>query len=187
MDHFREVGLVTETKTEALAAARRERTVDKSDWGPGPWQDEPDLVQWTSEAPARFWCQVARNDRGALCGYVAVPPGHSAHGKDLGELGGLRVHGSVTYAGPGVAGLWVLGFDCGHSRDVAPAEEAYLRATMPAWMAENRARLRGDVDACMPAFRTTYKALPYVRAEVESLARQLAAIGPDALTEGGEP
>jgi hypothetical protein len=26
------------------------RTIDKSQWGPGPWQDEPDKKQWQDEA-----------------------------------------------------------------------------------------------------------------------------------------
>ncbi len=51
--------------------------VDKSEWGPGPWQDEPDKAQWL-DAGSRLPCLIVRGPVGALCGYVGLPPGHRA-------------------------------------------------------------------------------------------------------------
>lgn len=60
--------------------------VDKSDWGPGPWQDEPDKKQWQDEATG-YPCLIVRNTwvTGALCGYVAVSKDHPLHGKGYSE------------------------------------------------------------------------------------------------------
>lgn len=56
-----------------------ESLVDKSEWGPGPWQDEPDKRQWQDEATG-LPCLIVRGPVGALCGYVGVPPDHPAYG-----------------------------------------------------------------------------------------------------------
>lgn len=49
---------------------------DKDQWGDGPWQTEPDRVQWQDEETG-YWCLIRRNWRiGQLCGYVAIPPDH---------------------------------------------------------------------------------------------------------------
>lgn len=175
---------MNETKTEALAVTRSESRIDKSEWGGGPWDDEPDLIEWQSDSAPSFWCQINRTEAtGCLCGYVAVPQDHPVHGHGFSEVDALvEVHGGLTFGGPGVAGLWVFGFDCGHGFDVHPAMEARLKATMPREMYAEHQRVLTSESPGMP--RTTYKTLSYVRAEVESLARQLAAMGPAALTEG---
>lgn len=55
-------------------------TVDKSTWGPGPWQSEPDKLQWKDEATG-LACLIVRSDvSGSLCGYVGVPSTHPAYG-----------------------------------------------------------------------------------------------------------
>lgn len=112
--------------------------VDKSGWGPGPWQDEPDKVQW-EDPETGLPCLVRRSPFGGnWCGYVAIPPGHLWYG-DAGELP-VSVHGGLTFAGfcdddkeHGICHIpeegepdpafWV-GFDCGHAYDVMPAMEA---------------------------------------------------------------
>jgi len=138
--------------------------IDKSDWGDGPWQDEPDLLQWCSTVPPHYECQIARSVvTGVLCGYVAIPAGHPAHGMGWGR-GGLDVdvHGDLTFAEQGVNGVWVIGF-------VSPALEARMgnRIARDAWLAAME-------EAAPECFRTTYKTIAYVRAVVESLAQQLA-------------
>lgn len=157
---------------------------DKSTWGDGPWQDEPDKVQWIDEATG-LDCLIVRNHHGALCGYVGVPPGHPLHGKDTEEADRFEVHGGLTFAGgcdedapeghgichvpePGRPDdVWWLGFDCGHAWDVIPGMEAHLRELgMPPLRLPDFQR--------MP--RTLYKTVPYVRAEVTSLAKQLVAV-----------
>jgi hypothetical protein len=49
----------------------------KDEWGPGPWHNEPDRVDFESHG---LPCLILRNRGGALCGYVAVPPEHPLHG-----------------------------------------------------------------------------------------------------------
>jgi len=72
------------------------RNIDKSEWARGPWDDEPDKMQWP-DATTGLPCLVVRNGSGALCGYVGVPPGHPAHGMDYGALD-VQVHGGLTFA-----------------------------------------------------------------------------------------
>jgi hypothetical protein len=132
-------------------------------WGAGPWQSEPDRAEWMTEAGLPGL--IVRNHMGALCGYVAVPPGHPLHGKHYGEVD-VSCHGGLTYAeachgdichkaAPGEPdNVWWFGFDCAHAFDLVPA-----------------------VHACFPMpVPVTYRDLAYVKEEVEDLAGQLAAL-----------
>jgi hypothetical protein len=135
---------------------------------PGPWQDEPDKVQWIDEASG-LDCLIVRNHVGALCGYVGVPPGHTWHGQDYDDVP-ADVHGGLTYANrcqedqehgichipePGRPDdVWWLGFDCAHFGDLAPGVDANVRKL---GLSE-----RGGI----------YRDLAYVRAQVAYLARQ---------------
>lgn len=82
-------------------------------------------------------CMICQNDLGIFCGYVSVPPGHPAHGKDYDTLD-LGVHGGLSFAaapndaiymvGKGKPeGWWVLGFDCGHFGDFDADVQNVLR------------------------------------------------------------
>lgn len=75
------------------------RTKDKSKWPRGPWDDEPDKVQWQDEATG-LPCLIVRSPVGALCGYVGVPPDHPWHGKEYDDeaLIGVEVHGGLSFA-----------------------------------------------------------------------------------------
>ena len=103
--------------------------MDKSGWGDGPWQTEPDTVSWTDPATG-YACRLARNPLGALCGYVALPAGHPWNGLDYdhADLAGVMVHGGLTYAGHAVAGspAWWLGFDCAHAGDLMPGNRFFF-------------------------------------------------------------
>ena len=55
-----------------------ESHIDKSGWYDGPWMTEPDRIEWRNEHGQP--CLIVRNQSGALCGYVAVSPGHPLHG-----------------------------------------------------------------------------------------------------------
>lgn len=53
---------------------------DKSSWGDGPWQNEPDELRWPDE-PTSLPCVILRNRHfGTLCGYVGIAPGHALFG-----------------------------------------------------------------------------------------------------------
>lgn len=148
--------------------ARQYTTIDKSGWGRGEWQDEPDKMQWQDEATG-LPCLIVRGPSGALCGYVGVAPDHPLHGKDYDHVD-VSVHGGLTFsdrcadsadesrgichvAGEGEPDhVWWFGFDCAHLYDHTPAYERH-------WGSGE------DI----------YRDLAYVQSEVTSLARQLAA------------
>lgn len=147
-------------------------TIDKSTWGPGPWQDEPDRVDFTH---AGLTCLALRGHHGVWCGYVAVPPGHPLHGTVYQDID-VQVHGGLTYSQTGARpighvpapgdpdAVWWIGFDCGHDvRDRLPGMEACLRAAQIP-----------PLPPLPPGCEDVYRDLPYVRGEIRSLADQLA-------------
>lgn len=118
---------------------------DKPEWGEGPWQEEPDKIQFVDRATG-LPCLIVRNHAGALCGYVGVPEGHKAYQThyDHELLRDISVHGGLTFAGPCSGGdesttichvaepgepdnVWWLGFDCAHLGDLCPAMDARSR------------------------------------------------------------
>lgn len=140
--------------------------VDRSRWPAGPWHAEPDRIEWRTATG--LTALMLRAWTGAWCGYVAVPPGHPAHGlreADAYDLLPGGVHGALTYAAAcdelvghvpatGEPGdVWWLGFDTGHWGDLLPDLARHV--------------------GCPPG---QYRDVAYVRAEVESLAEQLAAV-----------
>ena len=142
------------------------RTIDKSSWPKGPWNDEPDKRQW-QDPETGMACLIVRSPVGALCGYVGVPPGHPLHGKEYKEPE-VMVHGGLTFssgcdpaeteatgichiAGPGEPDhVWWFGFDCAHHMDMVPSYPGWVRSGI-------------------------YRDIKYVESEVISLARQLRA------------
>lgn len=163
-------------------------TVDKSTWGDGPWQGEPDKASWTDEETG-LPCLVVRGPSGALCGYVAVSEGHPWFEKPYGGGGWddqtapdcvIDVHGGLTFSDLGDEGrpesegichvpeegqpdhVWWFGFDCAHAWDITPGSNARLREHAP--------------HLAHPAPDEVYRDLGYVRREVERLARQLKAV-----------
>lgn len=155
----------------------------RSEWGDGPWQNEPDLIEWRDEAGMP--CLIVRGPLGALCGYVGLGPEHPYSGTNHNDLPDLEVHGGLTFSEGCHEGghichvaregepeqVWWLGFDCNHSGDVDPAVRALLRS-LPGYSE------RWEYG--------TYRDIHYVRGEVESLARQLRAVPTDP-PEPSEP
>jgi len=164
-------------KTDLPPNARSWHTEDKSEWVPGPWIDEPDKVSWTDESTGRP-CLIHRGPTGALCGYVAVDPGHPLHGRsyDIESLYGT-VHGDLTYAAfcqedcdesegichvpePGAPDdVWWFGFDCAHSGDVSPGH-------LHVYKKYGESSMFRDAE---------YRDIAYVVRECEKLAKVLAA------------
>jgi hypothetical protein len=151
-----------------LVLTKSYTTIEKSAWPDGPWQSEPDKIQWQDEATG-LPCLARRAFTGSWCGYVGVPLGHPCFGQLYGGLD-LEVHGGLTYSAlceddedesvsvchvpePGEPDhVWWLGFDCGHFMDLCPAFQQYI------------AHPSGS-----------YKDLGYVQEECLRLAAQLAA------------
>jgi hypothetical protein len=146
---------------------------DKSLWGQGPWLSEPDRLQWIDSATGLSCLIVRQSTSGHLCGYVAVPPGHPAHGTDYsGMYDCTEVHGGLTYSNscegtvchvpePGQPdNVWWFGFDCAHGEDFSPGSEAFFA----------KRGLHFDNS------HKTYRTVEYVKAECSNLAQQLAAL-----------
>lgn len=149
------------------------RTIDKSKWERGPWDDEPDKVQW-QDPETGLPCLIVRNSVGALCGYVGIAPDHPLHGKgyDDADDAGVNVHGGLSFAAacregaedrgichlpePGEPdAVWWFGFDCAHAFDMSP--NIFRRGSYPSSLRSTE----------------TYRDRAYVENECRSLARQL--------------
>lgn len=150
-----------------------EKKIDKSAWGPGPWQEEPDRVEWRAHGfPVLM---VRQPEAGHWCGYVGVPPGHPWFGKRGDDwedptFRGVDVHGGITYSdacrgevchipAPGEPDdVWWHGFDCAHYNDISPGRAAREQGLgLAPWPAPPMA---------------SYKDVAYVRRQAERLAEQ---------------
>jgi hypothetical protein len=143
---------------------------DRSKWGSGPWDNEPDKIQW-QDAETGLPCLIVRNHYGALCGYVGVSEGHPYYKKGYDDCP-VGVYGGLTYAAgcmedvsekeaichiPGKGEpdhVWWLGFDCLHYMDYGPAYP------------QNHFRKQGD-----------YRPVAFVEEQCRHLAQQLKEIG----------
>lgn len=134
-----------------------------------PWENEPDRAEFKHRG---FACLALRGPADAWCGYVAVPPGHPAHGQHYDQVD-AHVHGGLTYSSacqgeichipePGEPDdVWWLGFDCAHGGDVIPGFFKLREEKMP--QLSSFCGLSGEV----------YRDLEYVKGEIRSLAEQL--------------
>ena len=164
--------------------AGRPQNVNRKGWPKGPWDDEPDRVDWKTKAGLS--AIALRHPAGHWCGYVAVPPGHPAY--ESGEEDVVDVHGGVTFANkcggfvchvpePGEpAEVFWIGFDFAHCNDAAPSEwderEGWTR-----WSADGRTAYWGSASHARPGtVKGIYRDLPYVQSECEKVGEQLAAM-----------
>jgi len=148
--------------------------IDKSTWGDGPWQQEPDRLDFVH---AGYACLVTRHPRhGHLCGYVGVDETHPLFGDPYQETPEeIDVHGGLTYSArcsgqvchvpaPGMPeDVWWFGFDAAHGGDLSPGIAAREREYAPPLPS-------------IPGFCERYRSLEYMRCETESLAEQLRAL-----------
>jgi hypothetical protein len=142
-------------------------TIYKSNWSFGPWQNEPDKVQWQDQTTG-LPCLAVRNPYfGHWCGYVGVNENHKYFNANWDEIS-VDVHGGPTFSDfcqpteteeSGICHLpgegepdrvWWIGFDCNHSFDYAPAP------------------MGGRFQSSR-----NYKSLIYVKEQCEKLALQL--------------
>lgn len=149
-------------------------TIDRTGWEAGPWNGEPDKIQWP-DADTGLPCLAVRHPQfGHWCGYVGVTQEHPLFEKKNCDL---DVHGGVTFAdtcdmganecesicripGPGESDrIWWLGFDCAHVYDFQPGLEALSKSI-------HGYPLNGMREG-------TYRTLVYVQAECADLAKQL--------------
>lgn len=164
---------------------REWRYVDKSEWGPGPWQDEPDKMQWLDGATG-LPCLIVRGPSGALCGYVGVSRKHPLYGVDYNARQhgdecddghcfhhciDVDVHGGLTFSdkchpGENEHGICHI-VEPGDDDDVwwFGFDCAHYKDLCPRHVAEYGFNWLSDGE---------YRDVAYVRSEVECLAEQLA-------------
>lgn len=95
-----------------------EMKIDKSTWGPGPWQDELDHREWEYKG---FHCILDRTPQGSFMGLVGVGWSHPWFGLDYTVINRyVAVHGGLTYSELGLSGSWWLMFHCAHRSDYTP-------------------------------------------------------------------
>lgn len=175
------------------------RTVDKSTWGPGEWQSEPDKMQWP-DPETGLPCLIVRGPFGALCGYVGVPSTHPWHGKgysaNVGECRDtcegskedgyhynctpqamVEVHGGLTFSDACADTTEESQHIC-HLPDPGEPDHVWWFGfdcghsgdACPASDARDRERGWGSMRSGY------YKDLAYVKREVTALARQLSDV-----------
>lgn len=88
---------------------------DKSSWGPGPWQDEPDDVRW-SDSVTGIRCLLWRSSGvGRWCCHCALPGNHPWERLAADEIRLPTVGRSITSKGivngDGGCLIWI-GFEC---------------------------------------------------------------------------
>lgn len=160
--------------------------------GDGPWNDEPDKVQWIDPATG-YDCLIVRNHFGALCGYVGVPPEHPWFGTDYSNCTAaechtdrwcdhspeavLSVHGGITFANFCEPGEPVEGI-CHMPAEGRPEvywfgfDCAHSQDLAPGM--KSMERNYGISDYPMPpGFEDVYRDLGYVVSEIQDLAKQL--------------
>lgn len=165
--------------------------LDRSQWPKGPWDDEPDILEWIDE-DSGLNCKMLRGPGGHWCGYVGVPKGHPAFGMSYDPIEyetipepvefwrrhvtkrveyavrELEAHGGLTYAATENDGLHWFGFDCAHSDDLCPAYESTWASLKKHGLSLRGMRLTFD--------EAVYRDLKFVKNECRELAAQLAAI-----------
>lgn len=172
---------------------RYEGVEDRTGWGPGPWDGEPDKVVWI-DPETGLDCMARRGGGGSWCGYVGVKAAHPWHGKGYSTCLAdpcdnefcyehspesiIDVHGGLTFSGAchddgnpesdichiSPEPVWWFGFDCAHAHDLRPREMVYRNMVGSTWPEP-------------PAgYEEIYKPLPYVVAETTRLAEQIAAV-----------
>jgi len=153
-------------------------SIDRTLWPPGPWDGEPDSLDWVSVglpldgSMQRVPCALRRSSAsGVWCGYINVPHSHPwARGRRL-EHDDVQVHGGVTSEHMHDEGFTV-GFDCGHYGDYAPALEAAVNAAC------GRDLVKEYVES---SEHGVYRTMDYARRETEKLAEQARAAARGAL------
>ena len=162
--------------------AKTYTTIDRAalGWPAGPWDGEPDKVQWPDKATGLPCLAVRNRSAGHWCGYVGLPPEHPMYGKGYSDDGvDFYVHGGLTFAdkcqpgeseaqgichtpGPGQSDhVWWLGFDCAHAWDFSPQDVKYEAE-------------RGYPFTIMSDQH--YRTLAYVQQQCSELAAQVARV-----------
>lgn len=119
------------------------RTIDRTGWPRGPWDDEDDLIG-PLDLEGGMVGIGQRGGHGAWCGYVILPAGHVLDSAEYWDVDCDQVypHGGLTFADrctatgslglvrPDAIGRWAFGFDCAHYNDMLPCRERFSQGTV---------------------------------------------------------
>lgn len=139
---------------------------DRSAWRPGPWDDEPDKVQWIDEATG-FHCIVLRQ-ASHWCGYVGLPAGHPwREGEAPDGVPGVRAE--INYGPNPCSDDGMICHDVEHEDDVHWLGFDVASGSQEPW------ECLGDRswNSARP-----YHDLAYVRSATTNLAKAAASAGP---------
>lgn len=142
---------------------------DKTDWEPGPWQEESDYLVWIDET-SNYHCHMRRNEQGAWCGFVGLPRTHPLFLYDNQSVvwDSFNVHGGIGFTGyiskedvlfTPPEKVWWVGFNCAQSEDLTP-----------------RKRPPNEIFAKRTTKKKRYRTVDYVRKQVAKLAAQLKEV-----------
>jgi hypothetical protein len=143
-----------------------------------PWTVEPDEYDFSWRG---YKCICMRNQHSQTwLGYVLLPHGHPLNDKAMFKTyvhEELDVHGGVTFYDrvPNMDAT-LIGFDCNHLGDYAPASQERVLSTK-----DKQTIARGGLDDVeAPKYRT----LSYVRIELRNLVDQIIAFDPTNVNKG---
>lgn len=130
---------------------------DCSTFPPGPWDGEPNSLEWVDEATG-YTCRIKRGCMGYLLGYVDFPDDPSLN------IDSLEVHGGITFDELN-NGIRTLGFDMGHFNDMSPMNELMVNIGLIP-------KLTFDPDL-IKHFNIEYRNIGYVKKECTKLAESI--------------
>lgn len=181
-------------------AGTREGGRPPGQWLAGPWDDEPDKVQWV-DAASDLDCLIVRGPMGALCGYVGVSEGHPLFRKSYGSCivdgceeshwddrpeghsvpeSMVQVHGGLTFSSMCVESDRGEGYGICHVPEPGRPDKVF-------WFGFDCGHFM-DIVPGMVSFERhmgflplgasgeVYRDIHYVRENCESLAEQLAVL-----------
>ena len=167
------------------------KTRDRSEWGSGPWDNEPDKVQFI-EPQTGLPALAVRNLSGNWCGYVGVDSSHPYYEKDFYDClcdpacedywgddcnkisYAIDVHGDVTFANR-----------CNDSEEF-PVSERICHIVEPGesddvwWIGFDTMHawdLSPNMGSRYEASDQIYRSLSYVKNQISKMAVQLQEIG----------
>lgn len=144
--------------------------IDKTLWGDGPWQNEPDELRFEYKG---YTCELRRNIfvTGAWCGYVFMKSTCKASTDDKYKASQLiKVHGEITYAYLGIDDstgeeICILGFDLGHLNDLMPLKQTNTGMIN---LLNSLTEAKGTY-----AFKKIYRTMKYAKKQCESMVDQI--------------
>jgi hypothetical protein len=176
----------------------------KSHWPPGPWQDEPDRLEWKDERTG-LACKILREMRlGQLNGYVGVPPTHPYSGWQFSDdiklapgdlkdstINDVGIFEAFIYAmrGADERGTIPLGMTLKTHRGITFSGQMINDAAALWWFGFDCGHC-DDLSPGMLSMRMSlphqvYRDLDYVKKEVTALAFQLRQLETRVLLDNG--